>query len=160
MAGVQVETRYKIGDHRYIRPTDDYHIKIEDDCKPSKYAKLSFLKWANMMLLLQDINEAVEDASNGDETVDYEGDIGGGYRVTVDSWNWRVGIRKYYKIEGGFAGGWVESKIDISLSFSQWKNLNRAMEFLHADRPDIAAVEACLKSGDHYNQEGMCNFIY
>ena len=111
-----VESRYKIGEIRYVRPTAD-HVIIEDDLT-RKNALLNHQKWSNMMMWLQDINEAIAKFHDNQEIVKFRRHIGGAYYVSVTSGIHCVDIRKFYLLDEKL----MPSRDGIGLRFSEWEN--------------------------------------
>jgi hypothetical protein len=125
-------------------------VLIFEEGADKKIAKFTPQRWAQFVLILDEIAENVKSLSIMDSKVTFRNHIGGKWYVSVTVGFKCVDIREFY---------WhreekrpAPSKRGIALRLPEWTCLTELISHLHLQHPELAAAEPCWAGQDHYNQ--------
>jgi hypothetical protein len=123
-------------------------VLIFEEGGDKKIAKFTPQRWAQFVLILDEIAENVKSLSIPDLKVTFRNHIGGKWYVLVTA-GLKCVIREFYWHRENRPG---PSKRGIALRLPEWTCLTELISHLHLQHPELPAAEPCWAGQDHYNQ--------
>jgi hypothetical protein len=144
---------FEIGEKRYIVVKKD-EIRLFEDGS-NKAATFSYPRWAQFVEYFDDIDNAVDKLTNGDEEVKLRLHVGASWYVSVTSGYRCVDVRRFYLAQDGAI---KPTKTGIALRLCEWSRMKEIVKDMKEKHPKVAESQPCWTQTDHFNQEGamMC----
>ena len=144
--------KFQISEKRFI-VIKESEIRLFEN-GTSKAATFSYPRWAQFMLYVSDIDDAVGELGKNDIKLQLH--IGGAWFVSVTSGYRCVDIRTFYLSQDGRV---KPTRTGIALRLPEWERVKEIAKEMKEECPEINNAQPCWTGGDHMNQEGamMCN---
>jgi hypothetical protein len=149
-----MSTKFNIGVNRnvIIENKDGEVVIIIEETGTDKSSVFTAKRWAHFLLLIEDIDNAV-DQLNARQYVSYQTHIGGTWYVSISTGFMCINFRQFYKHP---TLGIQPTKRGIALRLPEWKKLK---EFISEEKHNFPAAEPCYLQANHRYPEGWqhCN---
>jgi len=112
-------------------------VRIKTLTMPNNFVTLTTERWAQLMLVSDEINAVIEDIKryNPPFPLGYSGHIGDCYYVTVIGDYRHVDIRRYYHPNGNLEYVMRATPSGVSLKFDEWAHLLQLVPIIHERHP-------------------------
>jgi hypothetical protein len=145
---------YNLSDTRIIETKneqDEVFVVIRDTVS-GKFIEIPTNRWASFLLLLVDIDNAVNQLKEKKDYVKYIAHIGGGWYVSVTTGFWCVDIRRFYYTKNCET---KPSKQGLALRLSEWSALQDIVPLLMSLAPELLLACPCSMREDHLNDPSI-----
>lgn len=145
---------YNLSDTRVIetRNEQDEVFVVIRDTVSGKFIEIPANRWASLLLLLVDIDNAVNQLKEKKDYVKYTAHIGGGWYVSVTTGFWCVDIRRFYYTKNCET---KPSKQGLALRLSEWNALQDIVPLLMSLAPELFLACPCSMREDHLNDPSI-----
>ena len=145
---VRIMYTFNIGDSRNVCVNEDDDVTIADE-NSGKRAFFVDRRWVRFVQEIPNIDRAIQRAILYKPT-NFQYHLGGQWYVRVSDWFHNiVDIRRWY-IRVGFNSALRPTIDGISLTYTQWENLKKAVKQMNELFPQFAVISTC----HHVNQRG------
>ena len=155
-----MENRYCLnGNNRFLSVEGSgksLRVLIFEEGADKKIATFTPARWAQFVLILDEIGDNVKSLSVPQSNVRYQNHIGGRWYVSITAGFKCVDIRQFYWHR---EKGPAPSKRGIALRLPEWKCLTEIISHIHLQHPTLAEAEPCWASPNHYNQVWWVFFL-
>jgi hypothetical protein len=144
-----VSKKFDLSEKRFVVVKKDEIRLFEDGSNNG--ATFNFSRWARFVIQFAEIDESVTKLTAGQQDVELQSDVGGGWYISVTSGFYCVDVRKFYYLPGV---GVPPTKTGIAMRLHERARLKVVADEIRHRHPKVAEAQPCFFESTHFNQLG------